>query len=288
MRLVIGRDDLARAAVEATGAERLAVKPVHKASKGFVNDQAVDLAELAIVTLLQAVAHGRPVVLLPVTALGRFQHQTLVTMGDLTVRDIEGRSAGVRSWSQTTGVWMRGFLTEQYGVDLRKIDWVTYEDAHVASADDPDFVKRAPEGAKLQADFLEGRLDFGIMGNELPDDDRIRTAIPGAHEVAAEWSRANGFAPVNHVLGVTEQAAREHSGAVCAAYDAMRKVVESLPRGAGPVDLNPVGFAALRGAVSRAAAYALEQGVLPRPVEFDELVDASCAALGVPASRLGG
>ncbi|KAB2390271.1 hypothetical protein [Actinomadura montaniterrae] len=288
MKLVIGRDDLARAAVEATGAERLAVKPVHRASRSFVNDQAVDLAELAIVTLLQAVAHGRPVVLLPVTTLGRFQHQTLVTMGDLTVGDIEGRSAGVRSWSQTTGVWMRGFLTEQYGVDLRKVAWTTYEGAHVDGAGDPDFVTRAPEGAKLQADFLEGRLDFGIMGNELPDDDRIRTAIPGAREVAAEWSRANGFAPVNHVLGVTEQAAREHSGAVCAAYDAMRKVVESLPRGTEPVDLNPVGFAALRGAVSRAAAYALEQGVLPRPVEFDELVDASCAALGVPASRLGG
>jgi 4,5-dihydroxyphthalate decarboxylase len=288
MKLVIGRDDLARAAVEATGAERLAVKPVHKASKGFVNDQAVDLAELAVVTLLQAVAYGKPVVLLPVTALGRFQHQTLVTMDRLAVGDIEGRRAGVRSWSQTTGVWMRGFLTEQYGVDLRKIVWVTYEGAHVAEARDPDFVTRAPQGARLQADFLEGRLDFGIMGNELPGDDRIRTAIADAPDVAAEWSRANGFAPVNHVLGVTEQAAREHSAVVCAAYDAMRKVVESLPRGPEPVDLNPVGFAGLRRPVSRAAAYALEQGVLPRPVEFDELVEASCAALGVPAARLGG
>jgi len=288
MKLVIGRDDLARAAVEATGAERLDVRPVHKASKSFTNDQAVDLAELAIVTLLQAVAHGRPVLLLPVTALGRYQHQTLVTMGALTVGDIEGRSAGVRSWSQTTGVWMRGFLTEQYGVDLRKVAWTTYEGAHVDGAEDPDFVTRAPEGAKLQTDFLEGRLDFGIMGNELPGDDRIRTAIPDAREAAAEWSRANGFAPVNHVLGVTEQAAREHAGAVCAAYDAMREVIESLPRGTEPVDLHPVGFAALRDVVSRASAYALEQGVLPRPVEFDELVDASCAALGVPPARLGG
>ncbi|MFD0687311.1 hypothetical protein [Actinomadura fibrosa] len=288
MKLVIGRDDLARAAVGATGAERLAVKPVHKASKSFVNDQAVDLAELAIVTLLQAVAHGKPVVLLPVTALGRFQHQTLVTIGALTVADIEGRRAGVRSWSQTTGVWMRGFLAEQYGVDLRAVDWVTYEGAHVEEARDPEFVTRAPAGAKLQDDFLAGRLDFGIMGNELPADDRIRTAIPGAYEAAAEWSRATGFAPVNHVLGVTEQAAREHSAAVCAAYDAMREVIAARPRGDAPVDLHPVGFAALRGPVARAAAYALDQGVLPRPVEYGELVEASCAALGVPAARLGG
>jgi 4,5-dihydroxyphthalate decarboxylase len=44
----------------------------------------------------------------------------------------------------------------------------------------------------------------------------------------------------------------------------------------------------LRGPVALASRYAYEQGVLPRPVEFDELVDRTCAALGVTASRLGG
>ncbi|MBT2225272.1 hypothetical protein [Nonomuraea sp. NEAU-A123] len=292
MKMVLGRDDLAAAAASAvretgTELERLDVRPVHKASRGFVNQASMDVCELAVVTLLQAAAYGKPVVLLPITTLGRFQHQTLVTCGELTVGEIEGRNAGVRSWSQTTGVWMRGFLTEQYGVDLQKVDWVVYEDSHVEGYEDPAWVKRAPEGSRLQADFLEGRLDFGIMGNELPADDRIRTAIADAHEVAAEWSRGKGFAPVNHVVGVSEAAAREHSAAVCAAYDAMRAVVAAAPA-PGPVDLNPVGFEALRGPVSQAAAFALEQGVLPRPVEFDDLVARSCAALGVPPSRLGG
>lgn len=286
MKLVLGRDDLATAAetaVRETGAriERLDVRPVHKASRGFVNDADVDVCELAIVTLLQAVAHGRPVLLLPLTTLGRHQHQTLVTLGRLTVDDIEGRSVGVRSWSQTTGVWVRGFLTEQYGVDLRKVDWRTYEDAHVEGYQDPAWVGRAPEGARLPVDFLDGRLDFGIMGNELPDDDRIHTAIEGAREVAAEWSARKGFLPVNHVVGVTEKAAHEHSAAILAAYDAMRAA-------AGPADVDPVGFTALRGAVTQAAAYALEQEVLPGPVDFDDLVERSCSALGVPPSRLGG
>ncbi|MER6082826.1 hypothetical protein [Streptomyces sp. NPDC001833] len=286
MKLVLGRDDLATAAesaVRATGTpvERLAVRPVHKASRGFVNESAVDVCELAVVTLLQAVAHGLPVLLLPVTPLGRHQHQTLVTLGALTAGDVGGRSVGVRSWSQTTGVWVRGFLTEEYGVDPRAVDWRTYEDAHVEGAKDPDWVTRAPEGARLQADFLDGRLDFGIMGNELPDDDRIRTAIPDAQAAAAAWAARKGFVPVNHVVGVTEAAAREHSAAVLAAYDAMAAVP-------GPADLSPVGFAALRGPVGQAAAYALEQEVLPRAVGFDELVERSCAALGVPPSRLGG
>ncbi|KOU69138.1 hypothetical protein ADK57_14100 [Streptomyces sp. MMG1533] len=286
MKVVLGRDDLAtaaEAAVKETGEpfERLGVRPVHKASRGFVNEQAVDVCELAIVTLLQAVAHDRPVVLLPITTLGRHQHQTLVTLGRLTVGDVEGRSVGVRSWSQTTGVWVRGFLTEQYGVDLRKVDWRTYEDAHVDGVEDPAWVTRASEGARLPAEFLDGRLDFGIMGNELPADDRIRTAIVDARKVAAAWSARQGFHPVNHVIGVNELSARGHSAAILAAYDAMRAA-------AGPADVDPTGFAALRGPVTRAAAYALEQEVLPRPVDFDDLVERSCAALGVPPARLGG
>ncbi|WP_406136135.1 hypothetical protein [Streptomyces sp. NBC_01089] len=292
MKLVLGRDDLAAAALAAAGEagsdpERVDVKPVHRASRGFVNESDVDLCELAIVTVLQAVAHGKPVLLLPVTTLGRHQHQTLVTLGKLSVADVEGHSVGVRAWSQTTGVWVRGFLTEQYGVDLRKVAWTTYEGHHVRGADDPSWVTRAPKGAKLPADFMEGRVDFGIMGNELPSDDRIRTAVDHAHEVAEQWSQAQGFIPVNHVVGVSEAAAAEHPAAVLAAYDAMRAVLTATEE-SGPVARHPVGFEGLRAAFTKAAAYALEQDVIPRAVDYDELVERTCAALGVPAARLGG
>ncbi|MCX4919670.1 MULTISPECIES: hypothetical protein [unclassified Streptomyces] len=292
MKLVLGRDDLAAAALAAAreaGAQpqRVDIKPVHKASRGFVNASDADLCELAIVTVLQALAYGKPVLLLPVTTLGRHQHQTLVTLGGLSVADVEGHSVGVRAWSQTTGVWMRGFLTEQYGVDLRKAQWTTYEGHHVDGAEDPSWVTRAPQGRKLPADFLEGRVDFGIMGNELPPDDRIHTAVERAHEVAEQWSKDQGFIPVNHVVGVSEAVAAEQPAAILAAYDAMRSVLGAKEEG-GDVALHPVGFAGLRGAFTKAAAYALEQDVIPHPVDYDELVERTCTALGVPPSRLGG
>ncbi|WP_030899311.1 hypothetical protein [Streptomyces sp. NRRL F-5126] len=292
MKFVLGRDDLAAAAVSAIGEagaapERLDIKPVHKASRGFVNKAEADLCEVAIATVLQAVAHGKPVLLLPVTTLGRHQHQTLVTLGALSAADVAGHSVGVRSWSQTTGVWMRGFLSESYGLDLREADWTTYEGSHVDGAVDPSWVKRAPQGAKLPDDFLAGRLDFGIMGNGLPDDERIRTAVANAHQVAEQWSKDQGFVPVNHVVAVTEAAAAEHSTAILAAYDAMRAVLDAKAE-PGPVPLHPVGFGALRGAFTKAAGYALEQDVIPRAVDYEELVERSCTALGVPPSRLGG
>ncbi|GGS60701.1 hypothetical protein AB0E75_31630 [Streptomyces griseoviridis] len=293
MKLVLGRDDLAAAAASSAreaGAEpeRVGIKPVHKASRGFVNRSDVDLCELAIVTVLQALAHDKPVLLLPVTTLGRHQHQTLVTTGELSVADVEGHSIGVRAWSQTTGVWVRGFLTEQYGVDLRKAHWTTYEGHHVEGAEDPAWVQRAPEGTKLPADFLAGQVDFGIMGNELPSDDRIRTAIDDAHAVAEQWSKDQGFIPVNHVVGVSEAAAAQYPEAVLAAYDAMRSVLVAKEEAGRPFPLHPVGFEALRGAFTKAAAYALEQEVIPRAVDYDELVERTCAALDVSPARLGG
>lgn len=292
MKLVLGRDDLAAAALSAvreagSEPERVDITPVHRASRGFVNESDVDLCELAIVTVLQALAYDKPVLLLPVTTLGRHQHQTLVTLRELSVADVEGCSVGVRAWSQTTGVWMRGFLTEQYGIDLRKARWTTYEGHHVDGAEDPSWVKRAPQGAELPADFVDGRVDFGIMGNELPSDSRIRTAVSSAHTVAEQWSRDQGFIPVNHVVGVSESAAAEHPAAILAAYDAMRSVLTAEGE-RGPVALHPVGFEGLRAAFTKAAAYALEQDVIPRAVDYDELVERSCAALGVPPARLGG
>ncbi|MEU0427448.1 hypothetical protein ABZ235_28280 [Streptomyces canus] len=292
MKLVLDRDELAAAAMTAVGhsevaLERLDVRPAYKASHGFVNNASADVCELAAVTLLQATCFGKPVILLPVTTLGRFQHQTLVTCRGLSVDDIEGRTVGIRSWSQTTGVWVRGFLAEQYGVDLRKVKWVVYEGGHIDGYTDPPWVQRASSPASLQADFLNGRLDYGIMGNELPVDDRIRPAIANAANAATEWAQRNGFAPINHVLGVNVAAARDHSAEICLMYDAMRRVTEAQSAELS-IDMHPVGFDALRGPINQVAAYAVEQGILPEYVEFDDLVARSCAALGVLPSRLGG
>ena len=219
--------------------------------------------------------------------LGRYQHQTLVTMGELSVDDVRGRSVGVRSWSQTTGVWLRGFLSEQYGIDLTDINWQTYEGGHVDGAADPAWVTRAPEGATLPADFLEGRLDYGIMGNELPSDDRIRTAIPNALAVASEWAARKGFAPINHVVGFSAAAANEDPKAVLAVYDDWSRPSRPTAHG-GSGRSEPRRVRRSARARHRRFPLRIQQGLLPRRVEFDELVDRTCAALGVTASRLGG
>src|SRR5256886_14854617 len=116
------------------------VKAPATAFKRVVRDMEFDVAELAIVTFLLAKAHGKPLVLLPAVVLGRFQHPYLVynrARGHLAPSDLAGRRVGIRSYSVTTVTWLRGVLAEEWGVDLDRITWITFEEPHVAEFRDP-------------------------------------------------------------------------------------------------------------------------------------------------------
>src|SRR5580693_2291416 len=124
------------------------VKTANKLFKAFVREQKFDLAELAIVTFLQAKAYGKPYILMPAVVVARGQHHTIFynpERGCLNPGDLNGRKVGVRAYSQTTGAWVRGFLEEDYGVDFQRVQWITFEDPHVAEFIDPPWVQRAPE-----------------------------------------------------------------------------------------------------------------------------------------------
>ncbi len=280
LKLLIGNDDLAAAIVAAVDrvdpavtVERLDIDPVHRGFPSFVNDGTIDVSEIAVITLLQAIASGSQVGLLPVTVLGRFQHHTLVTCKGTSVGALPGATIGIRSWTQTTGVWVRGALTEQYGIDPRSIDWVTYEDGHVAGYRDPDWVRRAWAGARLVEDLTAGRLDAAIIGNDLPPGTLARPVLDDPEHAAHQWSQAAGCIPINHVVGVNLVTARERPELVRAIYTALRSATAEGP-------MSPAGFDELRRPFSKAADFALAQGILRRRVSFEEIAAQTCDILG--------
>ena len=127
-----------------------------------------DAGELAIITYLQAKSLWQTLraACLP-TISGRFQHHCIgynAAHGELKPTDIEGRKVGVRTYSQTTGLWVRGILQHEYGVNLDKVTWVTTEDSHLAEYRDPPNCLRLP-GRKLGQMMLDGELAAGIFGN---------------------------------------------------------------------------------------------------------------------------
>jgi 4,5-dihydroxyphthalate decarboxylase len=265
------------------------VKPVHRAFPAVVNDQRYDLAELAIVTFLQALDAGRPLSLLPVTLLGRFQHHCLVTMsgpGAAGVGDLAGKRVGVRSWSQTTGVWVRGIMSDDHGLDVGQVEWVVYEGAHVAGAADPSSVVRAPEGATLAGDFLGGALDAGIMGNELPDDPRIRTVLADPAREAAGWYARTGAIPLNHMVAASDSFVAGNPGLVREICGVLAGAVPATPRISSSPDFYPSGFDAVAPALDLIGRYAFEQGVTSRVITAGEIRSKTERLAGLDLGRL--
>jgi len=246
----------------------------------MVREGAFDASKLALVTFLQAKAYGKPLVALPAIVLGRFQHGLIgynASKGELTPKDIEGRRVGVRSYTQTTGVWLRGILAHEYGVDLGRVKFVTMEDPHVTEYRDPPFVERASGAKKLDQMLLDGDVDAAIMG-ELPKDPRIRPLIPDPEAAARAWHAKHGAVQINHIFVVNEDLSKTRPDVVKEIFRLLQASKKAAP--AGGVDSLPFGVAAMRKPLELIAQYAFEQRITPRHVQVDELFDDTTRALG--------
>jgi 4,5-dihydroxyphthalate decarboxylase len=166
------------------------ISPINRAFAPMVRESKFDVCEMAITTFLQAKAYGKPLVLLPVVMAARFQEGALLCRADSELRgpaDLVRRRVGVRAYSQTTAMWLRGVLAEAYGVRPEQVHWVTFEDAHVAEYRDPPWVERASAGKKILLMLRAGELDAVIVGNDVPDDPALRTVVPDPRAAADDF-----------------------------------------------------------------------------------------------------
>jgi 4,5-dihydroxyphthalate decarboxylase len=258
------------------------VDPINKAFLLMVRQEKFDVSEMAIATYLQAKAYGKPLVLLPATMMGRFQHGTMFynsERGTVTPESLPGRRVGVRAFSQTTGVWLRGILWKDYGVDLGKVKWVTFEDAHVPEYRDPPGVERAAAGKDMTKMLLEGELDAAIFGGNIPGDPRLKSVIAEPETAAKEWYKKHATVPINHMV-VVKSALAQSDPAVREVF----RMLQAAKKAAGPpkpgaIDTIPFGFEAVKPALELMSSYALEMKIIPRRFSVEELFDDTTRAL---------
>jgi 4,5-dihydroxyphthalate decarboxylase len=178
--------------------------PTNKGFKPMVRDQAFDVSEMAIVTYLMAKGFDKPMVLLPSVMMARHQYGFAVihpAAGITDPKDLEGKRVGIRSFTTTTGAWLRGILANDHGVNLDAIDWITFEDPHVAEY--VDSTTKAPVGKTIMQMLFDGELD-AVLG-EKSDDPRVKQLFS---DVAAEekaWIAKHGVVPINHMVVVSKQ-----------------------------------------------------------------------------------
>ena len=251
--------------------------PTNTAFKPMVREQAFDVCEMAIVTYLMAKAHGKPLVLLPATMLGRFQHSYALynpAQGTLGPSDLEGKRVGIRSFTTTTGAWIRGILANDYGVNLDKVRWVTFEDPHVAEY--VDTAERAPKDKKILQMLIDGELD-AVLG-ETSDNPKLKPLFPDPAAEAAEWYARRGVVPVNHLVVVTEQLAKSRPDVAAGVYELLKRSKARAGPAATP-DLIPFGIEANWKPLELIIDYAFQQALIPQRYAVEELFDETTRGL---------
>jgi 4,5-dihydroxyphthalate decarboxylase len=262
------------------------VAPIINAFRRMCRQLEFDVSEMAITTYITAKAYGLPFTAIPVFPVRAFHHGAWVyntKAGISGPKDLEGKKVGMRAYTVTTGVWARGILASEYGVDMSKVTCVLADEEHVDA-----FHKDAPPmaqynlGADLAKMLLEGELAAGVGVGRLESED-IKPLIPNARAVDADAYQKTGIYPINHMVVVKDSLLAEHPTLAVRLFEAFKAAKEHWLKNASDDDKKaaghnivtgdplPYGVEANRPALETIAAYALDQKILPRKFELSEL-----------------
>ena len=255
-----------------------------------------DVSEMALSTYLCARAHGNPITAIPIFLVRAFHHGAIVcnrSAGIASPKDLEGRKVGVRGYTVTTGVWARGILASQYGVDLTKVTWVVAGDEHVAEYKAPANVVSAGGDGDIAGMLKRGEIDAAVAVVDSPD---VAPLIPDAAEAAVKRFGESGVLPINHTLVVKNELLAAHpwlAKEVFELFKAAKAQYMDHLKAHGPApddaiaktravvgeDPLPYGVEANRKALETFIEYTADQKIIPQRVDIEEVFDASTVKL---------
>jgi 4,5-dihydroxyphthalate decarboxylase len=237
-----------------------------------------DVAELAIMTYLQARGWDRPLVALPVVLHGRFQHGQIAynaERGPLTPADLPGKRVGVRTYAQTTPTWVRGVLQNDYGVELERVHFVTLDDGHVPEYRDPPNATRASAGKQLLQMLLDGEIDAAVLAGADLQHAKVKPLIPDPAAAGRDWYARYGALMCNHIVVVQSSLSTSDPDAVREVYRLLKasRQASTAPAFTDGIDLRPIGYAANRENFEVAAQFAWQQRLIPKLLGLEQLFD---------------
>jgi 4,5-dihydroxyphthalate decarboxylase len=240
-----------------------------------------------------AKAHGKRMTAVPVPLVRQFHHGAILVntkAGIASPKDLEGKRVGVnRGYTVTTGVWARGVLADEHGVDLKKITWVLSGDEHVAEYKPPANVVPIEAGKKMQDMLVSGEL-VAAIGLDIDHPD-IKPLIPNALDAGLAAYKARGHWPINHLVVIRDDLIAERPGLATDVFETFaeskRRYMAELKAGkiekldgydrthlriieAGGDPL-PYGITPNRRAIEELVGHAAAQGIIPKAVPVEEV-----------------
>jgi len=269
------------------------VDPLIAAFRRMVRGLEFDVCEMAITTYICARAYGKRMTAVPVFLVRAFHHGAILVnarAGIAKPKELEGKRVGVnRGYTVTTGVWARGVLASEHGVDLKKITWVLSGDEHVAEYRPPANVVPIASGEQMADMLISGELAAAI-GVEIDHPD-VKPLIPNALEAGLQALRPRGHYPINHLVVIKDDLLAQNPALAADVFNAFaeakRLYVERLKAGKieKPTAVDrvhqrvmeitgdplPYGIAPNRKVLDELIGHALSQAIITQPVTPEEL-----------------
>lgn len=198
-------------------------------------NQEFDVCELSLASYFIARERQMNLRAIPVFPHRRFRHGYIFVnqaAGIHSPLDIAGKRVGVRRFQNTASVWVRGILSDDYGVDRRSIRWFTEGDEEL-SVQLPAWLThtRVPKGESLDALLQAGELDAVIYPETLPgfssSSGQIGRLFPDYKAVEAEYFKRTGIFPPMHAVVVKTEVLEKHpwvAGSVWKAFVQAKQV----------------------------------------------------------------
>lgn len=250
--------------------------------------------------LMDLEAGRREFVAIPVFPKRSFRHSSIYVRRAGTIRspgELQGRRVAVQHWGTTAAIWAKGILADDYGLDLRSVDWVQ------TSPDEPAWVRpswlrleQGPSGRTPSDLLLNGEVDAAISASALApyEHPELGYLFPDYRSRERDYFARTRIFPIMHLLLVRSSILDEDPSIalrlleawtaaklVClAAMERDRQLVSSMwfrglfeeERAAvGSPDTYPWGFRQGRHEIAKLVEYAVDQGVLTAQHEPEEL-----------------
>jgi len=189
--------------------------PIEEIFYRFTRFREFEASEMSSAKTVSLLALEQPdIIALPVFVSRVFRHSAIYVgkgSGIRRPKDLEGRRVGIPEWSQTAGIYARGLLAHEYGVDLASIDW------RQAGVREPGRIEKVelklPKGVRVTAvpeksltEMIKtGELDAVISAREVPGE-RLFADYRAAE---LDYFRKTRIFPIMHMIvmrrGVYEQ-----------------------------------------------------------------------------------
>jgi 4,5-dihydroxyphthalate decarboxylase len=282
-------------------APRVLVLPSPERHWRMSRDLEFDVCELSMGSYLMLHDRGDfAAIAIPAFPHRRFRHGYIYVntgAGIRDPRDLNGRRVGIRTWQTTAGIWARGMLQDDYGVDLSSIEWTTQDVEDIPLAVPDRFRSRLVEAGTTVTGMLEaGELD-ALIYPERPSaidrgDPRIARLFADPKAAEIEYVTRTGLFPIMHTVVIRKAILAEHPWVarnVLTAFRASRdlafgrmrdprsvslawltEALEEQRRVLGP-DPWAYDLESNRAALENLIRWAAEQGLIARPMTVEDL-----------------